>query len=271
MNRILITFGGSTYDHITEKTVAAVPSLGADKLWVYDDRWLLATDFYQMNEWLWQHKGVGNPTGGRGFGWFCWKPFIILHALEHVSDGDIVMFLDADTYPVADFNVLYHECHKIGGHMAFMATARTGPLRNADWNKRDCFIVMAQDYPKYHDAGTAVARFMLFQKGPWHVKQFLMEWLAYCLNPSAQTFEPSQIKPEYPSGAVDVPGFREHRTEQAIYTNLCHKYGRKLYREACDFGKDCPQDWDLYPTLFKQVHVSGPKSLTGSRFRNAPE
>jgi hypothetical protein len=264
MTKHLITFGGAAYDELTEKVVRNHKRFGADQFYVYDDKWLTEQPFFSNPEfqYLFNHRGVGNPHGRRGFGWFAWKPFIIRHALDtYCSEGDIVLFIDADTYPIADLTVLYDECSRIGGIMAFAATAGPQPFRNREWNKRDCMIQMGMDEERYLEAPTAVARFMLFQKGAPLVDTFLAEWQYYCLDPVCQTFEPSTLAPEH-------PGFREHRTEQAIYTNLCHRYGLKLYREACAFGNEHQQDWDLYPQLFIQKDPARPKSLQGSRYRN---
>jgi len=272
MKRVLITFSGSAYDATTALTVERAPKMGADEVKVYDDRWLLSTPFGQSPEfqWLLTHRGVGNPRGGRGFGWFSWKPYILQHALSRVDDGDVVMFLDGDTYPIADFSMLFSECERIGGHMAFMATAKTEPLCNRQWCKRDCFIAMGCDEPRFWHGPHYVARFMLFQKGaPW--VSFLEAWQVFCLDRHAQTFEPSVLAPELdglPHTDGPTGNFREHRTEQAIYTNLCIAHERKPYREACAFGNECPQDWKLYPQLFEQKYVPGPKTLEGSRFRN---
>ncbi len=169
--------------------------------------------------------------------------------------------IDADTYPINYLTVLYDECARIGGIMAFCATAGPQPFRNREYNKRDCMIQMGMDTPEFLESPTAVARFMLFQKSAPLVDTFLAEWQYYCLDPVCQTFEASVMAPEH-------PGFREHRVEQAIFTNLCHKYGIKLYREACAFGNEHQQDWDLYPQLFVQRDPGRPKSMSGSRFRN---
>lgn len=271
--RVLITFGGAKYDPIVERTVGRGRYFGADEVLVYDDRWIMGTPLYQCEsfQWLLHHRGVGNPRGGRGFGWFSWKPYVIAHALSRLEDGDMVLYLDGDTFPIADFSVLFDECARIGGHMAFMATARTEPLCNRQWCKRDCFIVMGMDEPKYWHGPHYVARFMVFQKGADGVAGFLAKWQGFCLDKHAQTFERSVLGPELgglPNTDGPTGAFREHRTEQAIYTNLCIEAGRKPYREACGFGKDCPQDWDLYPQLFEQVGIAGANSLSGSRYRN---
>ncbi|MCP4899777.1 MAG: DUF1249 domain-containing protein [bacterium] len=262
MKRLLITFSGAAYDKTTEKIIKRAPDFGVDEVRVYDDVWLKRTDFYHQNQWLWLHRGPGNEGRGRGFGWFSWKPFLIQCAMrDYMSDGDIVLYVDADTYPIADLGVLYDICEDHLGSMVFMATGKDRALRNGDWNKRDCLIAMGQDTKRYRDAGCAVARFILLEKGRWRINQFLQEWLAYCVNRHCQTFDPSVLAPEH-------RGFREHRTEQAIFTNLVHKNGWRLHREACEFGADCPQDWDLYPQLFSQKSTRVAQSLDGSKWRN---
>lgn len=261
MRKIYITFGGAAYDVTTEKIVEDAPKYGADEVWVYDDLWITQQDFYKQNKWLWEHPHK------RGFGWYAWKPYIIWDALSRLDDGDIVLFTDADCIPVSDFSILFDVCNKDGGIMLFTAQSHS----NHKWNKRDCLVVMGQDEPKYRFAQAGVARFMLFQKGHWRTTQFLMEWLTYCVNPLATTFDPSKILPEH-------EGFIEHRTEQAIMTNLAHKYGIKLYRECCDAGEyklsdgSHMNDRNLYGQLFQQINPYKTKSTSeignGSKYRN---
>jgi len=259
MKKLYITFSGEAYDETTSRIVEFAPRFGADEVLVYDDCWLMNQEFYTLNKWLWTYPDTQDPKRKpRGFGWFCWKPFIILNALERCKPGDIVLYTDADTFPIHDFSMLYAECARIGGTMLFNAYG----CDHMEWCKEDCYVVMGgqSEYRGHKTHG--VARFMLFQKGSWKAQQFLMEWLTYCLNPLATTFDRSLL-------SVDHAAFKEHRTEQAIMTNLAYKYGHKLYREACQNAATQPEDQDLYPQLFAQVecHANG-KSLEGSRFRN---
>lgn len=269
MNRILITFSGAAYDGTTQRLVEGGKKFGAHEVWVYDDRWLLTTPFGRSPEfqYLLTHKGVGNPNGGRGFGWFSWKPVVMADALSRCEPGDIVLFLDADTFPIADFSVLYEECSRIGGTMLFSAVG----CNHARWCKRDCFIRMGMDEPRWRNVQHAVARFFLFQRGAAGVDRFLTQWQAFNLDPIATTFEPSQLAPEHPEFLEIIGGDTgQHRTEQAILTNLAHLYGHKLYREACQFGAHQPEDKELYQQLFVQEGGRGPQTLEGSRFFFVP-
>jgi hypothetical protein len=272
----LITFSGRPYEWQTEQIVHRAPGYGAGKVHVYDDVWLRETGFFRQNQWLWEHHG-DRQNHKRGFGWFAWKPFVILDALERAEDGDVVLFLDADCYPIHDLGALYSECERNGGVMLFNVV---GAERfNYMWCKRDCFLVMGQDDPKYWYAPAGVARFMLFQRGPWKAKQFLMEWLTYCVNPLATTFDENKLgHPDIPAAPGDQRrfAFAEHRTEQAIMTNLAHKYGFKLYRECCQFGNQVdPALYDAvldgYPQMFIQDGRRVTDDGTGSKFRNVPQ
>ena len=285
MKRVLITFGGSAYDKTTQETVNRALFLGVDKVLVYDDVWLRQHEFYSTNRWLFDLPGV------KGLCWFAFKPLVIMDALERCEPGEIVCYIDGDTYPIADLTPLYDRCAADGGQMLFAAQG----CSNRQWVKSDCWDVMAanrdllfsqqdstpnlwpgrRDVPI--DSQHAVARFMLFQQGHWHVRQFLMEWLTYCLNPLATTFDLSILHQDcydcHGEGEArpEDPVFEQHRTEQAILSLLAHKYSFKLYREADAFGnneleKHGTDSW--YPQCFVQEFGSGPRTNAGSRFRN---
>lgn len=258
MKRILITFGGAAWDSTIERIVTDAPRFGVDEVKVYDDRWLLDSPFYAEHEEWWRKRDAKYDHKNRGFGWFIWKPHVIMHAISRCGPGDIVLYVDADTYPIADLTPLYRECERIGGVMLFSAVG----CNHARWCKRDCFIRMGMDDPRWRDREHAVARFMLFQSGSDLGSSILDDWQRYCLDPRCNTFDASVLAEEHPE-------FHEHRCEQAILTNLAHRNGLKLYREACQAGATQPEDQNLYPQLFVQVDCAGEKrDYSGSRYRN---
>lgn len=269
MKRILATFGGSAWDKTLERTVTNAPRLGVDEVRVYDDRWLMETDFYETHKEWWTRPDTKYNLDNRGFGWFVWKPYVISHALSRCDPGDIVLYVDGDTYPISDLSPLYTECDRIGGVMLFNEMG----CSHSRWCKRDCFIRMEMDEWRYRNVDHACARFMLFQnpvryvpeycidkpKCVWH---FLEEWQKFCLDPIANTFDVSVLAPEHPE-------FHEHRCEQAILTNCATRRGLKLYRTPCQAGALQPEDQNLYPQLFVQEDSTGERrDYSGSRFRN---
>ena len=265
MRRIYCTFSGRQYDETTQRIVEDAPKFGVDEVRIYDDRWLLGTEFYKVNRWIFDLRSRNEH---RGFGWYSFKPYVILQEMERalidgaVIDGDppgtdtIVLWTDADTYPIADLTPLYEQCRKDGGIMLFAAE---GCVQGA-WTKRSCMKAMACDTDGYRRSQHAVGRFMLFEAGNYRAKQFLMEWQTYLLNPACIGLEPSPD--EYPE-------YVEHRSDQSILGNLAHKYGLKLYREADGFGDGSQRDREIFGTVFKQIgQYDKPKSMEGSRYRN---
>ena len=261
--RYYATFGGAAYDQTIARIVEDAPRFGADHVFVYDDRYVLDHEFYRVNYRWWSQRDSKYDLKNRGFGWFVWKPFVIIDALERLKPGDVLLYTDADTYPIHDLSAIYQQCVDERGMMFFAAQG----CNHANFCKRDTFIVMGQDEPVFRHRDHAVARFMLFQAGRWTPKQFLYEWLAYCVNRTANTFDASVLLPEYPE-------LHEPRCEQAILTNLIHKYGWRLHREACQAGNAAiSPEWDeaLYPQLFVQLDNATDKNdVSGSKFRNVP-
>jgi hypothetical protein len=276
MKKVYITFAGRCYDERVAKTVEMAPQYGCDEVRVYDDRWLLDMSagrhgFYSLNKWLW------NTKMKFGFGWCAWKPYIIRHALDQLSTGDIVLYVDADTVPVADLSVLFCEAEKEG-----VIVFHTMGFRNTNVVRRDCFIAMGCDEERYHNAPHACGRFQLFQKGNYLADQILAEWLAYSVNPLCQQWGDYQSR--YGPDLADFtkplsePGGGVHRTEQAVLSLLAAKYELPLYREACQNGwpiheaymKELNLRGD-YPQLFEQLFCAGDRrDCRGSRFRNVP-
>jgi hypothetical protein len=261
----LICFGGADYDATIAEIVENGPQFGADRVLVYDDRWLTTTPFYEKHKALWSAGLPGASTRHRGFGWFCWKPYIILDALKHSAPDDVVLYIDADTYPIHDLSVIFDIARR-DGIMLFASNGWT----NDQWVKRDCLEAMWCMDEWGIDNPHTVARFCAFKKprfefieGESRTMALLDAWQTYSTNRRCTTFDPS--------AGVEHPNFREHRCEQAILSVLQVQYGIRLYREACQFGNGFDMDWDLYPQLFEQVGCAGHSPvLTGSRFRNIP-
>ncbi len=218
--RIYATFSGSRYELTTAEILKNAPLLGADAVLVYDDRWLIETGFTRENAHLYHE-------GNHGFGWFAWKPYCILDALSRVDEGELVLFTDADTFPIQSLAVFYETCVREGGIMLFAACG----FRQRHWCKRDCNIIMEMDEDRWRDRQAGVARFMVFQKSARSIS-FLEEWLHFARDIRATTSEDSTLAPEYPDCI-------QHRYEQAIMTNLAHRMNLPLHREADESGLQC--------------------------------
>lgn len=265
---IYVTYGGRAYDATLGMISNHARQYGADDVWIYDDRWLMHQPFRKENAWAWDHPGHNGVKYGGG--WYCWKAFIILHAMRFLKPGDCVLYTDGDTFPVADFRMLFDACRREGGIFAFEATG----CINGQWCKRDVWEAVFPTFrdciPELIEPGCrftsqhATARFMVFAKSSQMAQDFLADWNRLCTTPGLTTRDPSK-RPEF-------PGFEENRGDQSIFSLLCLKYGLPLHREADEFGNGSNKDRELYGQLFVQKYCAGDRNdLSGSKYRSGPE
>lgn len=268
MKKIVAVFSGRAYDETTWLTVERGPQMGADEVVVFDDRWLIDQGFRDANRWLYDATPTplliqGDPQNhphGFGFGWCAWKAFIVLSAFDRLQGGDVVLYMDADTYPVAPFGQLFDACSRAGGMFVF-AEAGASSLR---FTKADCFRAMGLPI---QETTHACGRCSLWQKGPFLTRQVLTEWWAYSVNPRCMFWDKSILGP-------DQPEYHRNSTEQSVLTNLALKYSIPLHRTPDQFGgappaADAP-DADLYGQVFEQRYCTGNRlDLGGSSFFNA--
>ena len=257
MKRIYITMGGQGYDALTEIAFPQGKALGADDVLVYDDVWVRATEFYHRHEWLFT-----NFERNWGFGYNCWKPYIIMDALSRYDPNEdaVVLYVDGDTYPINRLDVIWNTAQR-DGVMCFAAQG----CPNKRFTRRDCFRAMGMDTEQYWDAPHACGRFSAWRGGSALARMMLMEWFTYSVNRNCQGWLPS-------AQSTDFPEFARHSAEQSVLTNLCAKYRVPLHREACQFGwPPSPgqgQPEDSYPQLFIQDGRRDADQGLGSRFRN---
>ena len=177
---------------------------------------LSQTDFYQ------QHRHILDQERGAGF--WLWKPYLILKILNEIPENDFLMYADVGrqifrdpkignrfTRPLQPL-IDYAENH--GGIFPGIYIPIYGRL--GMWTKRDCFVLMDCDEPKYWDSPKVQAGFNVW-KNTSAVRDFITEWLEYCKDPRILTDQPNQC------GLDNLPDFKDHRHDQSVLTNLLIK------------------------------------------------
>ena len=190
---------------------------GISTIFSYDFQEIANTDFYVQNSTI-----LSQPTG---IGYWLWKPFIILEALKKVADGDIVIYADCGIEIIHNLKPLIDLCANETNIVLFANSSFANKL----WTKRDCFILMDCDEPKYWDGTHCDAAFGLFRKCDATIK-FLNQWFYFCTNINILTDIPNV------GGKHNLPAFLEHRRDQSILSLLAIKHNVSLYRMPTQFG-----------------------------------
>jgi hypothetical protein len=145
----------------------------------------------------------------RGYGYFVWKPYLILKKIIEVNDGDFVFYGDCGD----DFimNPYQHILEKIKDNDYYIISNK---FINNHYTKRDCFIKMNCDNEMYYLCNQIEAGVCGFKKTNQTIS-LLKEWLNYC---SDFDIISDEIKTQ------NFPEFIDHRHDQSILTNLIVKY-----------------------------------------------
>ncbi len=195
---------------------------GVDAVIPWNAEKLQETEFARNNHQILSLK--------RGYGFWLWKPFIILDGLRKIDSGDYLIYhdvgrpkrgdptrgytLDRDIRPLVDW------ADANSGIYPGVYMPHHGKQKH--WTKRDCFILMGCDEEKYWEATQIQATYNVWKNTP-EVRAFVKEWLNYCLNPAILTDQ------ENTRGLENFPGFKEHRHDQSVLTNLCIQRNVKPY------------------------------------------
>lgn len=166
------------------------------------------TEFYELNREI-----LDTP---RGSGLWAWKSFIIYKALLDMNDDEYLIYSDVGVEFINDvshiINVMDEDVFLFGNNWNHVDFCKTDvmDLINDEWHKH--FFVT---HVKQCQAS------VIFIRPTKQAKEFIKEWLCYCMMPGLIDDSPSKV-PNYPT-------FSDHRHDQAILTCLQIKYGYKLH------------------------------------------
>lgn len=165
----------------------------------------------------------------RGFGYWSWKPAIILQALQKMNDGDVLQYTDAGCHlnkngisRLMDYFDMAQ--NSPCGILAFQGIPPQGlleydgrdllPLEEYKWTKGDLldfFKVRGNEEIIYTPTITAG---VIFIKKCEKSVSIINEWKSVFLKDFS-------LADDSPSAAPNLPGFIEHRHDQAIFSIIC--------------------------------------------------
>ena len=162
----------------------------------------------------------------RGGGYWLWRPFILLDALEKVKDGDFLVYLDAGCTLNPLGKKRFREYISLldnseYGILSFQMSGNKGPgslEMEKKWTIREIFDYFKVDTQS--DIGTSgqyLGGVFIMQKNK-HLKKYMKLFM------EAITHDPLMCTDDY-NNKNQIPEFRENRHEQSITSILRKKIG----------------------------------------------
>jgi hypothetical protein len=184
------------------RLIASAEKQGIHSFFTWTRKKLLKTEFYKQNKFILDHK--------QGAGYYLWKPYIILDALNKINDGDMLIYADNSMYFINNPMVFTHLCNQNNGFCLFTHQDYY-PIKY--FCQKATFEIMGLDYAIYADRNISITGIIALEKNDAVIK-FVAEWLQICRNPKClmENFQ------------NEDPDFRRILPEMSILSLLKEKY-----------------------------------------------
>ena len=159
-----------------------------------------------------QQHGDFIVNNKRGYGYWIWKPYLILKALDNLQNGDVLVYGDAG----CELKGTREECLQ---KFNIVKTINTGTkvianhsFRNYTYIKTDLYFRIKWNAILFAPRIMAASGRIVIEKNQKTIK-FMQEWLKLC------TSDYRNID-DSPSNLPNLPRFIEHRHDQSVFSLL---------------------------------------------------
>lgn len=229
---VFINFGSARFTHRQMLQLLSAKFAGkADQVHGFQPKDLKKLGFYSTHSWF--------QPSQRGFAFWSWKSFIILHALRQVRDGDTVIYSDIGRPWVRMFH------HSLSSVQQWLEELNqdimpgvyipyTGTMEN--WTKAATLKQMEAFSPDILKTAPIQTSFSVWRKTRATL-ELAEEWEEKCRHLSL--IGDYDARTDIPNG----PSFKDHRHDQSIFSILCFQHHLKAL-DAID-GQRPELDKDL--------------------------
>ena len=161
--------------------------------------------------------------GVRGFGYWIWKPYIILDALKRTKEKDILLYLDMGCHLNEKGEYRFREyCEEVNYNSSgFLVTDVGSNHLERMWTKGDLFDFFHLRDRKEITETSQYQAGIIFIRKRCETVDLINEWLWVCT-------EHFRLVDDTPSWSSNLLGFRENRHDQSVLSLLLKQYGTSI-------------------------------------------
>jgi len=217
MRLVTVSYASGCCEQALQKNLRQAKKVGVDEARGYD-----AGDLGPV--WAARHRSILSQK--RGGGWWLWKPYVILRALQDTAvpwHRGVVIWVDAGNFLHADPRGLVEKALEHSD----VAGIRLKCCHEADWTS-DVSLSRLRVSSRYAviNRPQIGAYFLLFRKTQLTI-DFVKRWLHESEHEEALLgVSPDRREDDI---SIGVPGFQKHQADQSIFSVLFKEYGFQAF------------------------------------------
>lgn len=239
-NIYLCAFADSRYQRSVQRLLIQADSLGVFKDgYIYDESDLPSSFVSDFKLYL--------DSSVRGYGYWVWKPYIILECLERIDEGDVLLYLDAGCHLNKKGQKYFFDYWKEvkNNDSGFLVSTLGVKQIESKWTKGDLLDYFGlrnnstiTNMPQYQAS-------IIFVRKNNDTVSVIKKWLKVY-------YDDFHLADDSFSISANMEGFCEHRHDQSILSILLKIHGTSLIPLSSVYSNH----WDLlkkeYPILQKR-------------------
>jgi hypothetical protein len=173
----------------------------------------------------------------KGFGYWVWKPQVVLQALKQLELGDVLVYLDSGSHINPGGMSRFWEYVDAAKFSPAGVLAFRLDFLERDWTKADLLEYFSvRNCARYIDSGQIQAGALVIFKKP-DTEQFFRNWLApFYLDVGLVDDSQSRVP--------EVPGFLAHRHDQSVFSLLAKQRNIRTFSANEQFPYPANMTWD---------------------------
>ena len=211
MTNYFITFGaGNENYHLAVERL----SKQVARFELFDKIISLNEQYLQNDNEFWSQHSNFIQNNKIGYGFWIWKPYIILKQLEIMKEGDILLYLDCGCEANFYAKERMRQLLEIVKTKNILLT--TSGLPEKEWTKRNILVQLDGDKEFIINSEQYQSGIILMVKNDITIN-LIKEWYELCCNYDYINNSVSTIE--------NYKEFKNHRNDQSILSILCKKNG----------------------------------------------
>jgi hypothetical protein len=251
--KCFLTFGNGVFQNQKEKLRTQAENTG------WFDRVIVESPETIQN-FVTLHKNF-IENNKRGYGYWIWKPYIILRQLNEMNDGDFLFYTDSGS------TIIPHMKHKLDAYILHLTESDKPILTFANngypeiWFQKmrvlkrffpeGKFLYENSEFLNSHQVESGI---FICRKTPF-VMEFVQLWLSLVLENDYNLVNDEDDNTQFPD-------FIDHRHDQSILSVLC-----KLNDTSIWYG----EAYGLGPFFSSRLTDEGPREFAPDKFRIEPD